>query len=101
MGYAEFTQADVAQLVERHLAKVKVAGSSPVIRSVDANGVLPIPARIRNQPAPVPERTKGAACKAVNRGFKSRPAFYKTFRLLRSQLIIVKALAESRIGMTC
>ena len=54
-----------------------------------------------NQPAPVPERTKGAACKAVNRGFKSRPAFYKAFRLLRNQLIIVKALAESRIGMTC
>jgi hypothetical protein len=25
--------ADVAQLVERHLAKVKVAGSIPVIRS--------------------------------------------------------------------
>ena len=26
-------QADVAQLVARHLAKVKVAGSSPVVRS--------------------------------------------------------------------
>lgn len=26
--------ADVAQLVEHHLAKVRVAGSSPVIRSV-------------------------------------------------------------------
>ena len=25
--------ADVAQLVERHLAKVKVAGSRPVVRS--------------------------------------------------------------------
>ena len=25
--------ADVAQLVERHLAKVKVAGSNPVVRS--------------------------------------------------------------------
>ena len=28
--------ADVAQLVERHLAKVKVAGSIPVIRSTKA-----------------------------------------------------------------
>jgi len=28
--------ADVAQLVERHLAKVKVAGSIPVIRSTRA-----------------------------------------------------------------
>ena len=27
--------ADVAHLVERHLAKVEVAGSSPVIRSID------------------------------------------------------------------
>ena len=28
------TIADVAHLVERHLAKVEVAGSSPVIRSI-------------------------------------------------------------------
>ena len=28
------TSADVAHLVERHLAKVEVAGSSPVIRSI-------------------------------------------------------------------
>ena len=27
------SNADVAQLVEHHLAKVRVAGSSPVIRS--------------------------------------------------------------------
>ena len=27
--------ADVAHLVERHLAKVEVAGSSPVIRSIN------------------------------------------------------------------
>ena len=36
-GYLEasnnLTYADVAQLVEHHLAKVRVAGSSPVIRS--------------------------------------------------------------------
>ena len=59
-------------MVERHLAKVKVAGSSPVIRSAEA---LRFCTKIGNQPAPVPERTKGAACKAVDRGFKSRPAF--------------------------
>ena len=29
------SNADVAQLVEHHLAKVRVAGSSPVIRSGD------------------------------------------------------------------
>ena len=28
--------ADLAHLVERHLAKVEVAGSSPVIRSIEA-----------------------------------------------------------------
>ena len=27
------THADVAQLVEHHLAKVRVAGSNPVVRS--------------------------------------------------------------------
>ena len=37
--------ADVAQLVEHHLAKVRVAGSSPVIRSmkpVVLSSVLPL-----------------------------------------------------------
>jgi hypothetical protein len=29
-------QADVAQLVEHHLAKVRVAGSNPVVRSKNA-----------------------------------------------------------------
>ena len=33
--------ADVAQLVERHLAKVKVAGSRPVVRSGAAVVVAP------------------------------------------------------------
>ena len=32
--------ADLAHLVERHLAKVEVAGSSPVIRSKAHRGVL-------------------------------------------------------------
>ena len=31
--YSEISQADVAQLVERNLAKVEVAGSNPVVRS--------------------------------------------------------------------
>ena len=35
-------RADVAQLVEHHLAKVRVAGSSPVIRSEEQGG-LPAP----------------------------------------------------------
>ena len=33
--------AGVAHLVERHLAKVEVAGSSPVIRSIFLQRVLP------------------------------------------------------------
>ena len=32
--------ADVAHLVERHLAKVEVAGSSPVIRSIEKEGAV-------------------------------------------------------------
>jgi hypothetical protein len=31
-------QADVAQLVEHHLAKVRVAGSNPVVRSRESPG---------------------------------------------------------------
>jgi hypothetical protein len=31
-------QADVAQLVEHHLAKVRVAGSNPVVRSKESPG---------------------------------------------------------------
>ena len=33
-GGTTFYLADIAHLVERHLAKVEVAGSSPVIRSI-------------------------------------------------------------------
>ena len=33
--------ADVAQLVEHHLAKVRVAGSNPVVRSEEPNAVFP------------------------------------------------------------
>src|SRR6185503_14896814 len=33
VGSLKITNADVAQLVAHHLAKVRVAGSSPVIRS--------------------------------------------------------------------
>ena len=33
LAYSTFSHADMAQLVEHHLAKVGVAGSSPVVRS--------------------------------------------------------------------
>ena len=32
--------ADMAQLVEHHLAKVGVAGSNPVVRSIVINGLV-------------------------------------------------------------
>ena len=63
--------ADVAQLVERNLAKVEVAGSRPVIRSEHYRNVLFafLRSRVRTTAfccyASVPERPKGAACKAV------------------------------------
>ncbi len=41
-------QADVAQLVEHHLAKVRVAGSNPVVRSGESPGSGG--ARGRNRP---------------------------------------------------
>ena len=36
--YSAATSADVAQLVEHHLAKVRVAGSNPVVRSKETPG---------------------------------------------------------------
>ena len=38
VAYITFSQADMAQLVEHNLAKVGVAGSSPVVRSIDCEG---------------------------------------------------------------
>jgi hypothetical protein len=35
---AQHNRAEVAQLVEHHLAKVRVAGSSPVFRSIFLSG---------------------------------------------------------------
>ena len=37
-AYSIFLQADMAQLVEHSLAKVGVAGSSPVVRSIACEG---------------------------------------------------------------
>jgi hypothetical protein len=38
------TRAEVAQLVEHHLAKVRVAGSSPVFRSTFMSGLVAVAA---------------------------------------------------------
>ena len=37
-SYTSFSHADMAQLVEHHLAKVGVAGSNPVVRSLCMRG---------------------------------------------------------------
>ena len=60
------THADVAQLVEHHLAKVRVAGSSPVIRS--QSGIHTIPLGVVGWP-----RGEAAACKAVYTGSNPVP----------------------------
>ena len=56
-SYTAGVRADIAQLVERNLAKVEVAGSSPVVRSEGS------------QPSPVEwPRGEAAACKAAYTG---------------------------------
>ena len=55
-------QADVAQLVERNLAKVEVASSNLVVRSQEV-GDLPEPALLVEWP-----RGEATACKAVYTG---------------------------------
>ena len=44
--------ADVAQLVEHHLAKVRVAGSNPVVRSKEDAGRRPVTGNGRHPQAP-------------------------------------------------
>ena len=56
----------LAQLVEHHLAKVRVAGSSPVIRS--QSGIHTIPLGVVGWP-----RGEAAACKAVYTGSNPVP----------------------------
>ena len=56
----------MAQLVEHHLAKVRVAGSSPVIRS--QSGIHSIPLGVVGWP-----RGEAAACKAVYTGSNPVP----------------------------
>ena len=63
---AQAVHADVAQLVEHHLAKVRVAGSSPVIRS--QSGIHSIPLGVVGWP-----RGEAAACKAVYTGSNPVP----------------------------
>ena len=63
---AQAVHADVAQLVEHHLAKVRVAGSSPVIRS--QSGIHTIPLGVVGWP-----RGEAAACKAVYTGSNPVP----------------------------
>ena len=46
----EAPYADVAHLVERHLAKVEVAGSSPVIRSIKNKDTIGCPYFLFSKP---------------------------------------------------
>ena len=72
-AYITFSQADMAQLVEHNLAKVGVAGSSPVVRSIACKGPDEY---IRPFSSATWPSGKAEACKAFtpgsNPGFASR-----------------------------
>ena len=71
IAYINNPQADMAQLVEHNLAKVGVAGSSPVVRSIA------FPDRLGGPFSAKWPSGKAEACKAFtpgsNPGFASRP----------------------------
>ena len=71
-------QADVAQLVERNLAKVEVASSNLVVRSLKA-GIPPAPALLVEWP-----RGEATACKAVYTG--SNPVSTSIYTSHRTQV---------------
>ena len=67
--------ADVAQLVEHHLAKVDVASSNLVVRSQDTVTAAVFPNRSYTVGWP---RGEAAACKAVYTGSNPVPTSVKT-----------------------
>ncbi len=75
IAYIDNPQADMAQLVEHNLAKVGVAGSSPVVRSIACIG--PVFESALFIPTAKWPSGKAEACKAFtpgsNPGFASRP----------------------------
>ena len=82
LRYNEFLRADVAQLVEHHLAKVRVAGSNPVVRSSTHIGRLGINTTAFTATWP---SGKAEACKAfipgsnpgvASRSFEDRSAVF-------------------------
>ena len=75
------SDADVAQLVAHHLAKVRVAGSNPVIRS-EGSRSQDVLTRLDTFAVEWPSG-EAAACKAVNTG--SIPVSTSTSGLVRAQ----------------
>ena len=73
-GSAQERQADVAQLVAHHLAKVRVAGSNPVVRSEKA-----FTGYVRGWLGGVAER-RGNGLQSRVHGFKSRLHLARGFR---------------------
>ena len=71
VAYSTSSQADMAQLVEHNLAKVGVAGSSPVVRSIACQEPI-LSNRLFSYPAKWPSG-KAEACKAFTPG--SNPGF--------------------------
>ena len=82
--------ADVAQLVERNLAKVEVAGSRPVIRSgpntvvvQEASQYGEVSCGLDRYLRRCPSGPRERPAKPYNRGFKSRPALNHNYECIR------------------
>ena len=101
-----YNPADLAHLVERDLAKVEVAGSSPVIRSI-CGGLaqlgehLPYKQRvIGSSPivstnGPVVQLVRTLACHARGRGFESHPGRHLVYTRFASVAQLVEQGTEN------
>ena len=94
--------ADMAQLVEHHLAKVGVAGSNPVVRST----VFPGPAIKRGRPLALDPATwpsgKAEACKAFTPGSNPGVASKRPNEgPLPGPLSRIRGLSRQRAGQPC
>ena len=89
LPYTTALRAEVAQLVEHNLAKVGVAGSSPVFRSIASKESRPIERRLflsgEAQPLATWPSGKAEACKAFITGSNPVVASRNAKRLGRSR----------------
>ena len=104
-GICVVTDADVAQLVAHHLAKVRVAGSNPVVRSRHRPGRRSAPRVAGGRPAPTAAWPSGLGkgLQSPVRGFDSRRRLELTTTAIAVHIRAISSVGEhylDTVGVT-